>query len=407
MPFVLDTQWTSDVWIALFVPLLVGFVGWRYSSFLSIPRTWSELRDLVSLKSLDPADAPPFSLQRAHNTYARFRHLSVAEASRVQASYASISRTHKRLGYTIGYPAKLNRQAEVTNVNGKITDAIARLAEREFDIDLPPRGGNSMDLMRVREALKHYIRDWSSDGVRERERIFAPILDVLKNVENREMKRVLLPGSGLGRLAWEISELGFKETSANELSFFMNLAFRFLLSPNTTSKINEHTIHPYAHWFSHQRTAASVFRSITFPDAIPRLSPSFKLVEKDFLTLKPPPPTDPLLPPLPGYDFIVTLFFIDTSLNVFTTLEHIHSLLRPGGTWINLGPLLWTSGGQAKLELSLEELLRAAEEVGFIIDPQEDGQKSRTVECEYTGDSEAMMRWIYRAEFWVAHKLKC
>lgn len=186
----------------------------------------------------------------------------------------------------------------------------------------------------------------------------------------------------------------------------MNLAFRFLLSPTTTSSANEHAIHPYAHWFSHQRSADSLFRPIRFPDAVPRLSSSFKLVEKDFLTLQPPTAPSPVLAPIPGYDYIVTLFFIDTSLNIFTTLEHIYHLLRPGGTWINLGPLLWTGGAQAKLELSLEEVLRAAEEVGFIIDPQDDGQQSKTVECEYTGDAQAMMRWVYRAEFWVARKLK-
>ncbi|KAJ7252358.1 N2227-domain-containing protein [Mycena haematopus] len=400
--------WTSDVWLALLLPFAIAFFGWRYSSSLSLPRTWSELRDLVSLKSLDPLESAPFSLERARNAYARYTNLSSAEASHLQVAYSSTSRAHKRLGYTLRYPAKLNKLAEVTNANGRITDAIARLAERQFDIDLPPRGGTSMDLMRVRESLKHFVRDWSSDGMREREKIFTPILDVLKMVpvDDRANKRVLVPGSGLGRLAWEISELGFLETTANELSFFMNLAFRFLLDPETTSTVNEHAIHPYAHWFSHQRSSNALFRSISFPDTVPRLSSRLKLVEKDFLTLRPPPAPSPVLPQISGYDYIVTLFFIDTSLNILTTLEHIYDLLRPGGTWINLGPLLWTAGGQSKLELSLEEVLRAAEELGFTIDPREDGQQSNTVECEYTGDAQAMMRWIYRAEFWVAHKPK-
>ncbi|KAJ6488211.1 N2227-like protein-domain-containing protein [Mycena vitilis] len=400
-------SWTSDVWLALLLPFAVAFVGLRYSSSISFPRTWSEWRDFVSLKSLDPSESGPFSLERAYNTYARYRNLSVAEASRLQGAYASASRSHKRLGYTLGYPAKLDKLAQATNANGRITDALARLAEKQFDIDLPPRGGTSMDLMRVREALKHFIRDWSADGLREREKIFAPILDVLRmmDVGDRASRRVLVPGSGLGRLAWEISELGF-ETTANELSFFMTLALRFLLDPSTTSVPDEHAIHPYAHWFSHQRSTESLFRSIQFPDAVPRLSSQFKLVEKDFLTLRPPPAVSPLLAEMPGYDYIVTLFFIDTSLNIFTTLEHIYYLLRPGGTWINLGPLLWTAGGQAKLELSLEEVLRAAEELGFVIDPRDGGQQSNTVECEYTGDAQAMMRWIYRAEFWVAHKPK-
>ncbi|KAJ7805159.1 N2227-like protein-domain-containing protein [Mycena olivaceomarginata] len=351
-------------------------------------------KDPVVTKHEYYMESGPFSLDRARNAYARYRHLSVAEASILQGAYSRTSRAHKRIGYTLGYPAKLSKLAEVTNANSRITDAIARLAERQFDIDLPPRGGTSMDLMRVRESLKHFIRDWSSDGLREREKIFTPILDVLRmvDVDGRADKRVLVPGSGLGRLAWEISELGFLETTANELSFFMNLSFRFLLDPTTTSTVDEHAIHPYAHWFSHQRSSESLFRSIHFPDVVPRLSSRFKLVEEDFFTLRPPPAPSPTLPQIGGYDYIVTLFFIDTSLNVLATLEQIYTLLRPGGTWINLGPLLWTSGGQAKLELSLDEVLHA------------DGQRSSTVECEYTGDPQAMMRWIYRAEFWVAHK---
>lgn len=135
---------------------------------------------------------------------------------------------------------------------------------------------------------------------------------------------------------------------------------------------------------------------------MPRFRSTFHLAEGDFLELKSPVSR---VPKLNGYDYIVTLFFIDTSLDVFTTMAHIYNLLKPGGTWINLGPLLWTGGGQAKVELSLEEVLQAAEEIGFMFESDETSLASRkTVECEYTGDKNAMMRWIYEAEFWVARK---
>jgi carnosine N-methyltransferase len=118
--------------------------------------------------------------------------------------------------------------------------------------------------------------------------------------------------------------------------------------------------------------------------------------------------TAPATPPLRGYHIITTLFFIDTSLNVIETIEHIYRLLRPGGTWINLGPLLWSGGAQAKVELSLEEVMSVAEAIGFMFDREikPDKRSGRTVECEYTADSRAMMQWIYKAEFWVARKPK-
>lgn len=190
------------------------------------------------------------------------------------------------------------------------------------------------------------------------------------------------------------------DTTANELSSFMTLAFRFLSSPSTTQKAEQHTIYPYAYWFSHQRSNEPLFRPVSFPDAVPRLGDRLHLVEGDFLTHS------------GRYDIIVTLFFIDTSLDVISTLEHIYELLRPGGTWINLGPLLWPGGAQARVELSLDEVLRLAKMIGFEIEGEDgetieaDALRRRTVRCEYTGDRHAMMKYMYDSEFWVARKPK-
>lgn len=182
----------------------------------------------------------------------------------------------------------------------------------------------------------------------------------------------------------------------------MTLALRFLLCPSMTHTTGQHTIFPYTSWFSHQRNNDNTFRSVHFPDEIPRLSPAFHLLEGDFLKHYPPKENGKE----DGYDFVVTLFFIDTSLNIIETIEHIHSLLRPGGKWINLGPLLWTSNAQTRLELSLEEVVKLVEASGFVIeDDVVEKTKRRTVVCEYTADRRAMMQWLYHAEFWVATKL--
>lgn len=141
-----------------------------------------------------------------------------------------------------------------------------------------------------------------------------------------------------------------------------------------------------------------LFRSVSFPDVVPRLDDRLQLIEGDFLIHK------------ASYDFVVTLFFIDTSMNVISMLEHIYELLRPGGTWINLGPLLWPGGAQARVELSLDEVLRLAKFIGFEVEG-EDGRtvqsetlRRRALRCEYTGDKHAMMKYTYDAEFWVARK---
>lgn len=189
-----------------------------------------------------------------------------------------------------------------------------------------------------------------------------------------------------------------------------------MLSESATTHTEQHTIYPYTHWFSHQRKNENTFRSISFPDEIPRLTDTFHLEEGDFLKHRAHPRSDANA----GYDFIVTLFFIDTSTNIIDTIEQIHTLLCPGGTWINLGPLLWASGAQARLELSLEEVLELVHGTGFSIHntdtdtgidadidvagSESDARRRRTVVCEYTADPNAMMQWLYHAEFWVATK---
>ncbi|KAH9485642.1 Carnosine N-methyltransferase [Psilocybe cubensis] len=392
----------SDTLLASFIPLIILVIGYKHFSF-----NVSNLRDLLSVGYRKRPVYGYFSLPRAYFSFDQYAQLSARELSKMRASYRKLGRANEKIGFKIGYPKKLDRlQEEIAN-NATITAGITSLALDEFpslktNVDAPI-DPNSADLGRVRESLKHYVRDWSSEGKPERARIFAPILKLLQKVpaNSRQDLKVLVPGCGLGRLAWEISELGF-DTTANELSYFMILALRFLCSEKTTKSVNQHNLAPYAHWFSHQLTNESLFRQISFPDVLPRFSSNFHLAEGDFLELKAPLSHTSHLK---GYDFIITLFFIDTSLDVLATLNHIYNLLKPGGTWVNLGPLLWTGGGQAKLELSLEEVLLAVEEIGFILNAGKTGAGSRkTIECEYTGDKNAMMRWIYKAEFWVATK---
>ncbi|KAI8978302.1 N2227-domain-containing protein [Trametes punicea] len=392
----------SDYLLACLIPMVLLVLSLQ---------TLGDPRDLLNIIFGGTREVVPgyFSVQRAEASYAQYARLSGRELSAMRASYKRMSWAHRRIGYELGYTKKLARLEDSIRVNALVAEAIASLAREHFSEGFLPhslfQADLAGDLGRVRESLKHFVRDWSDEGRDERVKIFGPILDVLQTVdqEKRKEMRVLVPGSGLGRLSWEISQLGF-HTTANELSFFMILAFRFLLSEKRTQQPRQHVLQPYASWFSHQRTADALFRSVSFPDVVPRLGSNLVLAEQDFLSLR--PPSDPNLEE-PGYDFIVTLFFIDTSLNAVETLEHIYALLRPGGKWINIGPLLWTSGGQAAVELSLDEVLKLAGMVGFSVigENSKDApvvEKRRTVECEYTADKTAMMRWLYQAEFWVA-----
>ncbi|KAL5512571.1 hypothetical protein ACEPAG_3224 [Sanghuangporus baumii] len=406
---------SSDTFLSFILIFFLSMLGFRLLPFsfssLSSLRKSSLLdiwRDLVSPSSKS-------SLERAISAFHNYEDLSIGELSQMRQTYSRVNRVHKRIGYELGYPDKLERLARAIKQNSAVTRSIADFAAAEMDLDLSlleTGGAGSSELRDVREALLHFARDWCEEGEEERVAAMKPILQALEQIAPESVRRkdmkVLVPGCGLGRLAWEISQLGFT-THANELSHYMNLSFRFLLSPSHTPQINQHAIQPYAHWFSHQRSNKNLFRSLTFPDVLPRLSSRFHHIPGDFLRLKPVTKSE-------LFDVVVTQFFIDTSYNIISTISQIHSLLKPGGTWINLGPLLWRGGAQTALELSLDELLLLAEKIGFdFIELEDEGvgddrsggkakSKTRTVECEYTADKKAMMRWVYKAEFWLAKK---
>ena len=205
----LKSSLVFDIGLSVFLPLAVLFVCYRLRRDFHM----AELLELISFGFKRPATGP-FSLGRAHQSFAQYAKMSTGELSAMRASYGSLGRAHKRLGNKIRYPVKLDTLQYAININATVSDGIVNLAAKEFGL------GNTLvngavssangDLGRVREAFRHYVRDWSTEGAKERDKIFAPILSVLKSVDpiNRSDTSVLLPGCGLGRLAWEISDLG-------------------------------------------------------------------------------------------------------------------------------------------------------------------------------------------------------
>lgn len=71
-----------------------------------------------------------------------------------------------------------------------------------------------MDMDKVRSTLKQFVRDWSKQGERERKLTYDPIIQELNTLyqhvpaDKRGDIRVLVPGAGLGRLAFDIASQG-------------------------------------------------------------------------------------------------------------------------------------------------------------------------------------------------------
>ncbi|KAK7202680.1 N2227-like protein-domain-containing protein [Myxozyma melibiosi] len=308
-----------------------------------------------------------------HRFYARRRLL-----------FSRMSARHQHLVSGTGYAKRLAELGRLADRNGELATRIAKLAEKQYNIT---RGEllysrHPVANARVVELLKHFVRDWSDEGKRERDVLFPPIIDAIKQEFGvRSNKRVLVPGAGVGRLAYEISLLGC-ETEANEFSQLMHLGNLFALEQIAESC----TVYPFIHNLSHQTTGTQQFRAVRFPDTTPADKDHSGLEVRygDFLQLK------------TRYDAIATLFFIDTAENVLDYIDTIKRLLVPGGIWVNYGPLKW--GTAPKAEMTAEEMELLLPKMGFTIEKRWSGQ------AEYVADSESMWRGFYGLEGWIARK---
>ncbi|RUS32777.1 N2227-like protein-domain-containing protein [Jimgerdemannia flammicorona] len=127
-----------------------------------------------------------------------------------------------------------------------------------------------------------------------------------------------------------------------------------------------YAIYPFIHSFSNIRRSADQLRPVMIPDVLPGDLPpgaAFSMVAGDFLDVYGQGKEN-----FERWDVVVTCYFIDTAKNIMEYMEVIRRALKPGGVWINIGPLLYhfeNSPGEFSIELSLEEVKDVACKLGF------------------------------------------
>jgi MFS transporter, ACS family, DAL5 transporter family protein len=260
---------------------------------------------------------------------------------------------------------------------------------------------NFDDQDRVFEALQHLFRDWSLEGLHERIGVKETVEKTIDQLfPDRELRkegpvRILLPGSGLGRAANDIAQMQGVEVTANELSSYMRLAYRFV---ETVSIPFARTVHPFIDWWSYQPNREELFRETKFPD-VPINASQVLLVEGDF--------TKVFVNHTAHFDVVFTNFFMDTAPNMMNYIDTMVSILKPGGVWINIGPMLYH---RASVEFSLEDIMAVAEEYGFeFLDVDEEwgplvlkNRKARYGGVSYLCNENALRYNTYKATFFAA-----
>ena len=215
------------------------------------------------------------------------------------------------------------------------------------------------------------------------------IIEEIKHTTPDTSSRVLVPGAGLGRLAYEVAKLGY-DTEGCDFSLFALLTSQLILNGNKSFEV-----HPYLFPFSNIRHAADQLQSIRIPDEMPSLpeTAQFKMLAGDFL--------DIYRDQRDVWDCIITCFFLDTAHNVLDYIQQIYSLLKPGGWWINVGPLLWHWDGtpsEVSIELTLEEMRRVMCGVGFKV------VRDDEVTSPYAQHLASMNQTHYQCTFMTLHK---
>lgn len=308
------------------------------------------------------------------------------------------------------YGAKLQGMFNCISQNQIVLKQIAGMAfwmfpqlrEGKYDPEKDDRGVTGENMTKVSVVLKQLYRDWTAGGAREREECFGPLLRALQRhypTPSEEIK-VLTPGCGLGRLPWDIARLGYF-SQANEFTYFMLLGMMLVYH----AEHEKYEIFPWAYACSNHASPDAQLRPCFFPDVENPSAARVRVQSGDFLVEFRGPANHE------AWDCIPTCFLLDATANILQTIQHIHWLLKPGGLWTNIGPLLYHHSDREMgysphfsapkrnsqwprvpiIELSMEELKAALPHLGFRLIREEE------VLTSYNRDEHSLMGTVYRA----------
>jgi ubiquinone/menaquinone biosynthesis C-methylase UbiE len=212
-----------------------------------------------------------------------------------------------------------------------------------------PLEGGAHGLPRGVVEYSYYLfRDWGWTGTKTSEN--AQALDALREVAPGELGRLLVLGAGAARLAYDLHRrCGATETTVVDIDPYLFVIAEEVVRGRAV-RLTEASLNVLE--ASHVSTAWT----LSAPDG-PLDEQHFHFFLANGLE---PPFTDAT------FDTIVTPWFIDrvpTDLSAF--LHRLRRLLRPGGRWLNQGPLLYPPETPLARRYSRDEVFDLAVRAGF------------------------------------------
>ena len=289
-------------------------------------------------------------------------------------------------------------------------------------------------MSKISSVLKSLVRDWSADGKIERDMAYEPIKTLIKkylplNSARTTIPKILVPGSGVGRLAFDLTSLGYS-VQGNDFSLHMLLASDFIL--NNGGSICSHerplSICPWLLESRNVHKTTDPLRTVQIPDVDPMIilasssvdemiMPDFSMAAGDFVSIYSNSSE------AGQWDCVASCFFLDACPNIVETLQVIYNMLKPEGLLVNLGPLLYHWSGPptrpddnsiqeyrqrydqlddryfTSIDLCYDDIKEILINIGFQILEEHSG-----IECHYTADKLSMMNTNYQCVSFVAQK---
>ena len=281
----------------------------------------------------------------------------------LEKGYSALTKNHlEKLPFN--YKDKIEKVKEGIKLNQDFYNKVVSLYSPKFDyLKFSPEEHEEHRYFEE-YLIRHFfmsclMRDWTQESKPERDNNYGNVLKEVKkyfDYDNKELMKknnykVLVPGTGCSRMAFELAKRGF-EVEANDFCYIYILCDDYLFN---YSHKNEFQFCPSIHSFSNYYSEASVLKKYSFPDVDIRdelqkaEAKPIKFIKGDFL-LRYKGKKD-------LYDCIVTLFFIDVSKNIVEYVEIMHDLLKKGGVWVNLGCLdYYHSKYNNSIDLTWDEL---------------------------------------------------
>ncbi|KAM7449839.1 hypothetical protein ABFA07_002488 [Porites harrisoni] len=347
-------------------------------------RTTRDFSDEESRQETDDEKLERQYFWKVIEAFLYYKEYSLRKLQRTKENYTFLPRRHKEMLPNFKDHLKKIEQCieenqkflfkiiSETNEMFENRDSTTRIRGAPNDPASQPISGFDMD--KVITTMKQFVRDWSDEGKSERDACYKPIIDEILRLfpmpecSSRKDISILVPGAGLARLMFDIAKLGYT-CQGNEWSLYMLFASHFIL--NRAPGKYHTTIYPYIHQTCNNRSAYDQVRPVVIPD------------------VDPTDVSDDLNFSMAAGDF----------LEVYTE----QGLLKPGGYWINLGPLLYHFADVANewsVELPYEDIKRITTECFKM----EIIKEQTSVPSGYIENERSMLKLLYDNVFFVARK---